>query len=58
MQRIFKEVGLGDFKSVNVQILGSEEIYGRQAAKTNNVSGIIQLNYDYNYNSQMQKQSG
>lgn len=36
MQRIFKEVGLDDFKSVNVQILGSEEIYGRQAAKTNN----------------------
>lgn len=35
-QRIFKEVGLDDFKSVNVQILGSEEIYGRQAAKTNN----------------------
>lgn len=36
MQRIFKEVGLDDFKSVNVQILGSEETYGRQAAKTNN----------------------
>ncbi|XP_078263492.1 uncharacterized protein LOC144597784 [Rhinoraja longicauda] len=35
-RRVFKEVGLDDFKSVNVQILGSEEIYGRQAVKTSN----------------------
>ncbi|XP_069782775.1 uncharacterized protein lratb.1 isoform X2 [Narcine bancroftii] len=33
MQRIFKEVGLDDFRSVNIQVLGSDESYGEQAAK-------------------------
>ncbi|XP_067847726.1 uncharacterized protein lratb.1 isoform X2 [Heptranchias perlo] len=33
MRRMFKQVGLDDFKSVNVQILGSEETYGEQAVK-------------------------
>ncbi|XP_072111972.1 uncharacterized protein lratb.1 isoform X4 [Mobula birostris] len=32
VRRMFKEVGLVDFKSVNVQILGSEETYGDQTA--------------------------
>uniref|UniRef100_UPI00398E3876 uncharacterized protein lratb.1 isoform X2 n=1 Tax=Pristiophorus japonicus TaxID=55135 RepID=UPI00398E3876 len=33
MRRMFKQMGLDDFKSVNVQILGSEETYGGQAVK-------------------------
>ncbi|XP_067896629.1 uncharacterized protein lratb.1 isoform X3 [Heterodontus francisci] len=33
MRHIFKQMGLDDFKSVNVQILGSEETYGEQAVK-------------------------
>ncbi|XP_072899239.1 uncharacterized protein lratb.1 isoform X2 [Hemitrygon akajei] len=33
VRRMFKEVGLVDFKSVNVQILGSEETYGDQTAR-------------------------
>ncbi|GCC19442.1 hypothetical protein chiPu_0018384 [Chiloscyllium punctatum] len=33
VRRMFKQMGLDDFKSVNVQILGSEEIYGKHAVK-------------------------
>ncbi|XP_072352103.1 uncharacterized protein lratb.1 [Scyliorhinus torazame] len=33
MRRMFEQIGLDDFKTVNVQILGSEDTYGEQAVK-------------------------
>ncbi|XP_078090224.1 uncharacterized protein LOC144507181 [Mustelus asterias] len=33
MRRMFEQIGLEDFKSVNIQIFGSEETYGEQAVK-------------------------
>ncbi|XP_041054673.1 uncharacterized protein LOC121283940 [Carcharodon carcharias] len=41
MRRMFKQIGLDDFKSVNVQILGSEETYGEQAVKRTDCCGLV-----------------
>ncbi|XP_048384433.1 uncharacterized protein lratb.1 isoform X2 [Stegostoma tigrinum] len=40
---IFQQMGLDDFKSVNVQILGSEEIYGKQAVNKSSREAVIWL---------------